>query len=56
MKPLIIPFVIAMVLTACGESAKNDINAGIGENVVLPEPNPTKIPTVNVAGRKQQSQ
>ena len=49
MKPLIIPFVIAMVLTACGESAKNDINAGIGENVVLPEPNPTKIPTVNVA-------
>lgn len=49
MKSLIIPFAVTLALAGCGESAKNDINAGIGENIVLPEPNPTKIPTVHVA-------
>ena len=49
MKSLIIPFAVTLALAGCGESAKNDINTGIGENIVLPEPNPTKIPTVHVA-------
>ena len=49
MKSLIIPFAVVLALAGCGESARNDINAGIGENIVLPEPNPTKIPTVHVA-------
>ena len=49
MKSLIIPFAVTLALAGCGESAKNDINAGIGENIALPEPNPTKIPTVHVA-------
>jgi len=49
MKSLIIPFAVTLALAGCGESAKNDINAGIGENIVLPEPNPTKISTVHVA-------
>jgi len=49
MKLLIIPFTLAMALSACGDSAKNDVSAGIGENITLPQPVETAIPTVHVA-------
>ncbi len=37
------------VLTACGESARLPTSAGIGPNPQIPPPNPTLIPTVNIA-------
>lgn len=49
MKLLIIPFTLAIALSACGDSAKNDVSAGIGENITLPKPVETAIPTVHVA-------
>ncbi len=39
----------ALLLTACGERAKLPEKAGWGPNPTLPAPNPTPIPTVNVA-------
>jgi glucose/arabinose dehydrogenase len=39
----------ALCLTACGERAKLPEKAGWGPNPTLPAPNPTPIPTVNVA-------
>lgn len=48
-KPLLIPTLVALTLVGCGESAKNDISAGIGENITLPSPVKTTIPTVHVA-------
>lgn len=48
-KPLLIPTLVALTLVGCGESAKNDISAGTGENITLPLPVQTTIPTVNVA-------
>jgi len=48
-KPLVIPVLVAITLSACGESAKHEISAGIGFNPMLPEPVVTKIPTVHVA-------
>jgi len=41
--------VFALSLAACGEIAKLEVSAGMGPNPVLPPPNPTLIPTVNVA-------
>ena len=38
-----------ITLTACGEMAKLPPSAGYGENPTLPEPNPTLLPTVNIA-------
>lgn len=40
---------IATVLSACGETAQLPISAGIGPDPQLPPPNPTLIPTVNIA-------
>lgn len=40
---------IAIALTACGEVAQLPISAGIGTHPQLPSPNPTLIPTVNIA-------
>ncbi len=37
------------LLAACGEYAKLTVNDGIGPNPTLPAPNPTPIPTVNIA-------
>lgn len=48
-KPLLIPTFVALTLVGCGESAKTDISAGIGENITLPSPVQTTIPTVHVA-------
>ena len=41
--------VAAVMLTACGETAQLPIAAGMGANPQLPRPNPTLIPTVNIA-------
>lgn len=40
---------IAIALTACGEAAQLPIFAGIGTHPQLLSPNPTLIPTVNIA-------
>lgn len=48
-KSLIIPVLVATALSGCGESAKNDISAGMGPNPTLPEPVKTMLPTVHVA-------
>ena len=40
---------MALMLSACGESAQLPISAGIGLNPQLPPPNPTWIPTINIA-------
>ncbi len=39
----------AITLTACGEEARLPISAGVGPHPQLPPPNPTLIPTVNIA-------
>jgi glucose/arabinose dehydrogenase len=41
--------VVAIALTACGEVAQLPIAAGVGAHPQLPPPNPTLIPTVNIA-------
>jgi len=38
-----------LVLSACGESARLPISAGIGPHPQLPPPNPSWMPTVNIA-------
>lgn len=38
-----------LLLTACGETAKHPISAGIGLNPILPSPNRTLLPTVHIA-------
>lgn len=48
-KPLLLPIFVALTLIGCGESAKNDISAGIGEDITLPSPVQTTFPTVHVA-------
>ncbi len=46
-------FAVAVIaLTACGEVAQLPIEAGIGPHPQLPPPNPTLIPTVNIAPAK----
>ena len=39
----------ALTLTACGDSAKLPLSAGIGPQPQLPPPNQTLLPTVNIA-------
>jgi|GEM_PF-1251191 len=41
--------VAAIALTACGEVAQLPVAAGVGPHPQLPPPNPTLIPTVNIA-------
>jgi len=41
--------VITITLTACGEVAQLPFSAGVGSHPQLPPPNPTLIPTVNIA-------
>jgi glucose/arabinose dehydrogenase len=43
---------LAIVLVACGDSAQLPEEAAVGSNPTLPPPNPTLIPTVNVAPAK----
>lgn len=40
---------VAIALSACGESAQLPISAGIGPHPQLPPPNPTWLPTANIA-------
>ncbi|NBF08516.1 PQQ-dependent sugar dehydrogenase [Pseudomonas sp. Fl4BN1] len=40
---------IAAGLSACGETSSLQVSDGTGPNPKLPEPNPTLIPTVNIA-------
>ena len=40
---------VAIFLSACSETAKLPISAGMGPSPQLPAPNPTLIPTVNIA-------
>ena len=44
--------ILLLALTACGETAKLPIAAGIGPRPTLPPPNQTLIPTVNIAPAK----
>lgn len=40
-------------LVACGEHATQPLEAGIGQNPTLPPPNPTLLPTIDVATAKR---
>ncbi|MCD2453145.1 sorbosone dehydrogenase family protein [Methylicorpusculum oleiharenae] len=40
---------LAFILTACGEVAQLPFAAGVGAKPQLPAPNPTLIPTINIA-------
>ena len=42
----------ALTLGGCGETAQLTVDAGMGPNPQLPPPNPTLIPTVNIAPAK----
>lgn len=44
-----IPAIVALTLSACGESSKHDISFGMGAQPTLPAPVETLIPTVHVA-------
>jgi len=48
-KFLIVPILISIALSGCGESAKNDITQSMGPNPALPDPVETMLPTVHVA-------
>jgi glucose/arabinose dehydrogenase len=41
--------VITIILTSCGEVAQLPVSAGVGSHPQLPPPNPTLIPTINIA-------
>ena len=43
---------VVITLTSCGEVAQFPVAAGVGANPHLPAPNPTLIPTVNIAPAK----
>lgn len=43
---------VAMLLSACGDSAMLPVSAGTGPQPVLPAPNKTLLPTVNIAPAK----
>ena len=43
---------VALLLSACGEVAKLPVSAGTGPQPTLPAPNPTLVPTVNIAPAK----
>ena len=43
---------VGLVLTACGEVAQLPVSAGVGPNPQLPPPNPTLMPTINIAPAK----
>ncbi|MDP1683586.1 MAG: sorbosone dehydrogenase family protein [Burkholderiales bacterium] len=51
-RSLAILFSAMITLTACGEMAKLPPSASFGANPTLPEPNPTLLPSVNIAPAK----
>ena len=48
-KRLLLVAVMTIALTACSEVARLPIEAGVGPHPQLPPPNPSLIPTVNIA-------
>ena len=48
----VILFSAVIGVTACGESARLPLSASMGANPTLPAPNPTLLPTVNIAPAK----
>jgi glucose/arabinose dehydrogenase len=40
---------VMLTAAACGESARLSLEAGMGPDPALPDPNPTLLPTVNIA-------
>jgi len=44
---------VAGSVAACGEHATQPLEAGIGQNPTLPPPNPTLLPTIDVATAKR---
>ena len=51
-RALVVLFSTAIGLTACSETAKLPLSASFGPNPALPAPNPTLLPTVNIAPAK----
>ncbi|MDD5580625.1 MAG: sorbosone dehydrogenase family protein [Methylobacter sp.] len=51
-KYLILIALITPSLTACGDEAQLPVEAGTGPNPKLPPPNPSLIPTINIAPAK----
>lgn len=49
MHKILLPALISLALTACGDVAKLPIAAGMGPKPELPEPRSSMIPTVNIA-------
>src|SRR5476651_1210207 len=47
-----ISLLLIFIFTACTESARLPVEAGMGPHPALPSPNPTVIPTVNIAPAK----
>ncbi len=45
----VVPWLGALLLVGCGETAQLPVSAGTGPQPALPEPRPTLIPTVNIA-------
>jgi glucose/arabinose dehydrogenase len=49
-RPYYLPLIgLLLALTGCGEMAHLPVEAGMGPNPTLPPPNPSLIPTVNIA-------
>ena len=49
LRTVLIAGVLPLCLAACGDEAELPVKAGMGQNPQLPPPNPTTIPTVNIA-------
>lgn len=47
-----VAFLLTFTLAGCTESARLPVEAGMGAHPALPSPNPTTIPTVNIAPAK----
>jgi glucose/arabinose dehydrogenase len=49
---LLLPCLLLLTLNGCGDTATLPVEAGMGPDPQLPEPNPSFIPTVNIAPAK----
>jgi glucose/arabinose dehydrogenase len=49
---LTLPVVVPLVIAACGHTARVPVESGYGPNPVLPAPDKSLVPTVNVASAK----
>ena len=48
-RPGVAAWSLALLLAGCGDTARLPVSAGTGPQPELPQPNPTLIPTVNIA-------